>query len=100
MIESTKSISDTILINKKVGFSVSLVPAWPKLQAWAKATYYDIEGKDKDDNEDESSRPILNKKASTYACMQASSPMGKPALQRSNREDSTRMYSDVKLECQ
>ena len=62
--------------------------------------YYDIEGKDKDDNEDESSRPILNKKASTYACMQASSPMGKPALQRSNREDSTRMYSDVKLECQ
>ena len=59
--------------------------------------YYDVEGKDKDENEDEESRAVLNKKASTYACTQASSPMGKPALQRSYREDSTRMYSAVRL---
>ena len=59
--------------------------------------YYDVERKDKDENKDEASRPILNKKASTYACTQASSPMGKPALQRSYREDSTRMYSTARL---
>ena len=59
--------------------------------------YYDVEGKDKDENEDEESRAVLNKKTSTYACTQASSPMGKPALQRSYREDSTRMYSTARL---
>ena len=59
--------------------------------------YYDVEGKDKDENEDEASRAVLNKKASTYACMQAHSPTGKPALQRSYREDSSRMYSVVRL---
>ena len=59
--------------------------------------YYDVEGKDKDENEDKASRAILNKKASMYACTQASSPIGKPALQWSYREDSTRIYSTVRL---
>ena len=45
--------------------------------------YYDVEGKDKDENEDEESRMNFNKKVSTYACTQASSPIGKPAQQRS-----------------
>ena len=48
--------------------------------------YYDIEGKDKDENEDEESRANFNKKASTYACTQASLPIGKPAQQRSRPE--------------
>ena len=48
--------------------------------------YYDVEGKDEDENEDEESRADLNKKASTYACTQASSPIGKPEQQRSCSE--------------
>ena len=53
--------------------------------------YYDVEGKDEDENEDEESRADLNKKASTYACTQASSPIGKPARQRGCLEESTRV---------
>ena len=45
--------------------------------------YYDVEGKDKDENEDEESRVNFNKKASTYVCTQASLPIGKPVQQRS-----------------
>ena len=59
--------------------------------------YYDIEEKYKDENEDEASRAVLNKKANTYVRTQASSPIGIPALQRSYREDSARMYSAARL---
>ena len=49
--------------------------------------YYDIEEKDKDKDEDEESETNFNKKASTYARTQASSPIGKPEQQRSCSEN-------------
>ena len=48
--------------------------------------YHDIEEKDKDEEEDEENKAKFNKKASTYARMQASSPIGKPEQQRSCSE--------------
>ena len=49
--------------------------------------YYDIEEKDKDRDEDEESETNFNKKASTYARTQTSSPIGRPEQQRSYLEN-------------
>ena len=49
--------------------------------------YYDIEEKDIDRDEDEESETNFNKKASTYARMQTSSPISRPKQQRSCSEN-------------
>ena len=49
--------------------------------------YYDIEEKDKDKDEDEERETNFNKKASTHARTQTSSPIGRPEQQRSCSEN-------------
>ena len=49
--------------------------------------YYDKEEKDKDKDKDEESETNFNKKASTYARMQTSSPISRPEQQRSYLEN-------------
>ena len=49
--------------------------------------YYNIEEKDKDRDEDEESETNINKKSSTYASMQTSSPISRPEQQRSYLEN-------------
>ena len=48
--------------------------------------YYDIEEKDKDKDEDKERETNFNKKASTYAHTQTSSPISRPEQQRSYSE--------------
>ena len=61
-----------------------------KLDSYQRALvlfYYDIEEKNKDKDEDEERETNFNKKASTHACTQTSSPIGRLEQQRSCSEN-------------